>query len=234
KLDVGGSVRVSTADYLRFADGAAFFTDLGRQSSLSVADVTAFGFLRAPTAGITVNGSSLQVDPGKTLSLVGGDIQISGGASVGNAGSLVASSGRIELASVASAGEGTLVNAAGAPDLGVTSFSRLGSITISDGALLDVSGAPGPSGSVVIRGGQLVVNQATILAMTTDAVSGAGLAVDVQIRGDAVLTNSGIVSLTMGSGDAGDIHVTAGNLQIDGAAISSNTIGSGRGADVVV
>src|SRR4029453_155935 len=27
KLDIGGSVRVSTADYLRFADGAAFFTD---------------------------------------------------------------------------------------------------------------------------------------------------------------------------------------------------------------
>jgi len=234
RLDVGGSVRVSTADYLRFADGAVFFADLGRQSALSVADVAAFGFLRAPTAGITVNGSSLQVDPGQTLSLVGGGIEVSGGASAGNAGALVANSGRIEIASVASAGEVTLVNAAGAPDLGVTSFSRLGSITISDGALLDVSGAPGPSGSVVIRGGQLVVNQATILAMTTDAVSGAGLAVDVQIRGDAVLTNSGIVSLTMGSGDAGDIHVTAGNLHIDGAAISSNTIGSGRGADVVV
>jgi filamentous hemagglutinin family protein len=126
KLDVGGSVRVSTADYLRFADGAVFFADLGRQSALSVADVAAFGFLRAPTAGITVNGSSLQVDPGQTLSLVGGGIEVSGGASAGNVGALVANSGRIEIASVASAGEVTLVNAAGTPDLGVTSFSRLG------------------------------------------------------------------------------------------------------------
>jgi hypothetical protein len=92
----------------------------------------------------------------------------------------------------------------------VTSFSAPRSITISDGALLDVSGAPGPSGSVVIRGGQLVVDQATIFATTTDAVNGASLAVDVQIRGDAVLTNSGVVSLTTGSGDAGDIHITAG------------------------
>src|SRR4030095_9363888 len=83
RLDVGGSVRVSTADYLRFADGAAFFADLGRQSALSVADVAAFGFLRAPTAGITVNGSALQVDPGKTLSLVGGDIEISRGPAAG-------------------------------------------------------------------------------------------------------------------------------------------------------
>ena len=111
-LDVGGSVRVSTADYLRFADGTAFFADLGRQSVLSVADVAAFGFLRAPTAGITVNGSALQVDPGQTLSLVGGGVQVSGGASAGNVGALVANSGRIEIASVASAGEVTLVNAA--------------------------------------------------------------------------------------------------------------------------
>jgi filamentous hemagglutinin family protein len=235
KLDVGGSVRVSTADYLRFADGAAFFSDLGRQSSLSVADVAAFGFLRAPTAGITVNGSSLQVDPGKTLSLVGGDIQISGGASAGNAGSLVASSGRIEIASVASAGEVRLVNAAGAPDLDVTSFSRLGSITFSDGALLDVSGAPGPSGSVVIRGGQLVADLTTIKAETTGSVSGAGRAVDVQVTGDAVFTGSSIGSATHEGGDAGDIHITADTLRLDnGTGIVSITDGSGRGADIVV
>ena len=197
--------------------------------------MAAFGFLRAPTAGITVNGSFLQVDPGKTLSLVGGGIQISGGASAGNLGALVADSGRIEIASVASAGEVTLVNAAGAPDLGVTSFSRLGPITISDGALLDVSGAPGPSGSVVIRGGRLVADLATILALTTDTVSGAGLAVDIQITGDAVLTGSGILSATLGSGDAGAIRVTADTLLIDNfASINSLTAGSGRGADIVV
>jgi filamentous hemagglutinin family protein len=235
RLDVGGSVRVSTADYLRFADGTAFFADLGSQSALSVADVAAFGFLRAPTAGITVNGSVLQVDPGKTLSLVGGDIQISGGASAGNVGKLVANSGRIEIASVASAGEVTLVNAAGAPDLGVTSFSRLGSITISDGALLDVSGEPGPSGSVVIRGGQLVADLTTIKAETTGNVSGAGRAVDVQVTGDAVFTSSSIGSATHESGDAGDIHVTADTLRLDnGTGIVSITDGSGRGPDIVV
>jgi filamentous hemagglutinin family protein len=235
RLDVGGSVRVSTADYLRFVDGTAFFADLGSQSALSVADVAAFGFLRAPTAGITVNGSVLQVDPGKTLSLVGGDIQISGGASAGNVGALVANSGRIEIASVASAGEVRLVNAAGAPDLGVTSFSRLGSITISDGALLDVSGASGPSGSVVIRGGQLVADLTTIKAETTGNVSGAGRAVDVQVTGDAVFTSSSIGSATHESGDAGDIHVTADTLRLDnGTGIVSITDGSGRGPDIVV
>jgi filamentous hemagglutinin family protein len=42
-LDVKGSFHVSTADVLRFADGATFAADSGEQSSLSVAPPTAFG-----------------------------------------------------------------------------------------------------------------------------------------------------------------------------------------------
>jgi filamentous hemagglutinin family protein len=42
-LDVSGSFHVSTADFLRFADGAKFFANLGQESVLTVAPPAAFG-----------------------------------------------------------------------------------------------------------------------------------------------------------------------------------------------
>src|SRR5262245_8151342 len=62
-LDVGGSFHASTADYVRFSDGKIFYADPARESALSVASPSAFGFLSAPTGRIdvlagTVNGTT--------------------------------------------------------------------------------------------------------------------------------------------------------------------------------
>src|SRR5438105_14177332 len=53
-LDVSGSFHVSTADYLRLADGARFSARLSETSTLSVAPPAAFGFLGPQPATITV------------------------------------------------------------------------------------------------------------------------------------------------------------------------------------
>lgn len=73
RLDVSGSFHVSTADVLRFADGRKFYTDLNKDSTLSMAPPAAFGFLRQNPAGVSIQGSTLEVSEGKTLSIIGGD-----------------------------------------------------------------------------------------------------------------------------------------------------------------
>src|SRR5262249_10924552 len=55
-LDIKGSFHVSTADYLRFADGATFSTHLGGKSTLTMAPPAAFGFLGNTPAPITIQG----------------------------------------------------------------------------------------------------------------------------------------------------------------------------------
>ena len=97
-LDVSGSFHVSTADYLRLADGATFSAHLAVPTVLSVAPPAAFGFLGPTPAAVSIQGSALHVPAGQTVSVIGGDIEIVGG-------TLVASGGRINLASVAAAGE---------------------------------------------------------------------------------------------------------------------------------
>lgn len=140
-LDIGGSFHVGTADFIKMSDGAKFFADTAQPSVLSVASPMAFGFLGPNPAGlgITVDGSILQVQDGKTLSLVGGNITINGG-------TLTAPNGRIQLASVASEGEVQLFNSQGAPNLKLTNVTALGDIQLSDDWF------PDPNETVLIRG----------------------------------------------------------------------------------
>src|SRR5438128_5424075 len=78
-LDVSGSFAVSTASYLKLADGARFAAALDADDSmLSTAPVVAFGFLDGVSGSVTVQGS-LQVPEGKTLTVAGGDISVNGG-----------------------------------------------------------------------------------------------------------------------------------------------------------
>jgi filamentous hemagglutinin family protein len=183
-FNVGGSVNLSTADYLRLTDGGKFFASLTKQSTLTSAPVTAFGFLgETPAKAIT-----LQSDAGLTqkvpffvesdgaaaagstqqqpLSLIGGDIAITGR-------TIATNGGQINLVSVASGGE-VLPNAGpgGSPIL--SQVASRGAITLSTGATLD-SGVPprpndpfdaAPSGNIFIRAGQLVMDRATITAQS--------------------------------------------------------------------
>lgn len=78
-LNVTGSVSVSTADYIGLSDGRRFTAEPIVGEVFSSAPVTAFGFLSAAPEPISVNGAVLEVGSERTLSLIGGDITITGG-----------------------------------------------------------------------------------------------------------------------------------------------------------
>jgi filamentous hemagglutinin family protein len=206
RLNVSGSFHVSTADYLSFAGGAKFFADPDRPLRLTAAPPAAFGFLGPNVAGISIDGSILTVPQGKTLSVVGGDIQMVGGR-------LEARSGRIHIAGVASAGEVPLSG-----DFNVGSFARMGQINLSNGAFIEVSGTSGnPGGTVLIRGGRLIANNSRIFADTVGNVNGASVGIDLQAADDIILANGTIIrtqKLGVGETRAGDISVSARNLTI--------------------
>ncbi len=77
-LDVDGSFHASTADQIRFPDAGVFDATNPGATVLSVAEPSAFGFLDNNPGSITVDRADLAVPVGATLSLVGGDISISG------------------------------------------------------------------------------------------------------------------------------------------------------------
>ncbi len=122
ELDVQGSFHASTADYIELEDGVQFnAVPSSADTLLTTAAPAAFGFLGAHPSPIEVRGALLAVPKGETLSLVGGDIEI-------RDGNLRAAGGRINLVSVASAGE-IIVTAPEPP--GVEDFEALGEIKLS-------------------------------------------------------------------------------------------------------
>ncbi len=239
-LDVNGSFHVSTADFIRLEDGGIFYANLSNESVLTVAPPSAFGFLSNNPAGISIQESILEVPEGKTLSVIGGDIDIVGGPK----GYLAAPSGRINIASVASSGE-VIPNApCEAPNLDVKSFERLGDITMSKGAYISVEGNGG--GTVFIRGGRLTINSTVgylsgIYATTQGDVNGADVGIDIHLTDELIMPAGKIASSSRGAGHAGDIRIMAGSVEIGGdpdsyasTNISSQAFASGDAGNVEI
>ncbi len=241
-----GSIFLSTADSLKLADGGVFHADLARNSVLTTADPVAFGFLSANPAPITLNGpwlgapvSPTPVPPGKTFALVGGDISFSTGDY--GSGAIVAPGATVSLASVASAGDALLLGT-GAVDL--SGFAALGRISISGGSYIDVSDPgfvrDGSSGSIYIRGGQLTLSSAGLVALTFGDADGG--VIDIALRGDMVVGadpalpfSSQILAASyggLGKGAAVNLQI-GGKLGIsDGAFVISESYGPGAAGDI--
>ena len=229
-VNVGGMVAFTSADYLRLGDGKLFnaIPNANADAILSAAPVAAFGFLGSNPGAITVQGSQLSVTPGQSLSLVGGNITVQSGTldnGAVQAARLSAQGGQINLASVASPGEILMGTLAQSPNINGQSFGNLGTIQITEQSLIDVSGNGG--GTVLIRGGQFLLDNSTISANVTGpgpVINGAesiGSGIDIQVSQNAVIQNLGVLETSV-TGNAtpgvqyGGVHVKADRIEILG------------------
>ncbi|MDH5445840.1 MAG: filamentous hemagglutinin N-terminal domain-containing protein [Gammaproteobacteria bacterium] len=234
KLDISGSFHASTADYLRLGKDGKFAANLKEPDNfiLSSSAPSAFGFLDSDIAPIQVQSSQLRVAPGKALSLIGGNIEITGyGKNTADIDlnsdpvNLQASSGRINLVSVASQSEIDLA----APDANTTNI-QLGEISLNDGATLSTRGDP--AGTIYIRAGRFVMENSVLDASSTGNNAHTSKAIDIKVSGEMKLT-SGITSASNtyggsyinasseGQGNAGEINIVAQSLLLEGGKLTS-------------
>ncbi len=226
RLNVSGSFHVSTADYLQLQDGNRFVAHLGEQSMLTAAPPAAFGFLgRSPPRAITIQGSRLQVRRGSDLSIVGGNITV-------EQGTVRAPGGQLYLASMAAAGEVSLTSVGQGQAGSLAASAQLGTIRLND-AVLSTNGNDG--GRVVIRSGELLVEQATLSADNDGSMDSPGVGVDIDVTGRIVFTNSNLTSRSFRSGDGGDVLVRASRVDLtDDSFITTASRSIGSGGDITV
>ena len=220
-LDVKGSFHVSTADVIRLQDGGVFHANLAEHSVLTVAPPAAFGFLRPDPAAIRLHGSTLTVREGKTVSIIGGNVIMTGG-------TITAPGGQSHLVSIASPGEVEFAPPGQRPTLTVDTVERFGKVTLSDAARIDVSGERG--GTVVIRGGSLWLNRSRMVADTQGERNGARVGVDIDITDTVTLTNrSFITAQVFEAGNAGEIRLEAEHVRINESTVSARADITARG-----
>ncbi|XWK88914.1 MAG: filamentous hemagglutinin N-terminal domain-containing protein [Phormidium sp.] len=206
------------------------------------------------------NLQGLQVQPGKTIGLVGGNLTFNGGL-------VTVRQGRIELGSVNS-GVVNLNPTETGFVLGYENISNFGEIQMSQSSAVAASGEG--AGEIRVRGGKITLNEISSIGANTIGNEN-GKSVTVEAEQLSVFGGSFLVSGTFSSGDAGNLIVKAkdsievsgisadgkflstlqtfslaggkaGNLTIDtgrltvqdGASISTGTSSKGQGGNLTV
>jgi len=222
RVDVSGNFHASSADYLRLSDGARFQATNPDASTLSAAPPEAFGFLSANPRPVTVDRSTLQLPPGRTLGVVGGVVTIGGG-------TLVAPMGTVHVASAAGPGEVPVDPHAGPPPTVV----RSGRVQVANNSTIIASGG---NGSVFIRGGELSVSASSIVADN----SGPGPGGVLSLHGDRAVTVSNAAAVRTagnGTGRGPGISIATsagGTVTVDSATVSTTATGTGDGGAVSI
>ncbi len=211
-LDLRGSFHASTADALHFSDGQKFQATHPEQSQFSSAAPSAFGFFDSSPAALKVESGVLAVADGKTLSLVGGDLSL-------DAGGLTAKGGRLNLASVKTAGEVRV------QEQGLEMTSTGGILRLDQASLNVAASAKAPSGGALYaQAGQLEINNSRLASSTVQ-----GVGQPISLQADTIKISNGnlITTSTFSSGQGGDIRMTATqSIEFSGTAPADSFIGN--------
>lgn len=230
RLNIGGSFLATTATSLKFDQGNQF-TASASPPLLSVNVPIGLQFGRS-SGGIFVQGSTLAVQPAKTLALLGGDLTLSGGR-------LIAVGGRIELGSVAGPSLVSLTPTDASLVLGYAGV-EFQDIQLSQQAFVTTTGLDG--GATQVQGRRVTLSDGSrILTTTRGSDPGRALSVNasesVEVVGTSAdgQTSSGLLNVTTGAGAAGDLLINTGRLLVrDGAQVISSTSSTGTAGNVTV
>ena len=240
KVDVKGSFAVTTADYVKLADGGQFDARNPAKDVLTTAPVSAFGFLGPTAAPITMQGPSADEaatpltdrDHVKSFFAVGGDLLLDNV-------EIEAPSGRIALVSVNSAGEAGVNVDDLRSSIDTSSFSRLGNVQITTFADLEAAGDPG--GRIDIQAENLTVSESSLVASSSGAQDGLGI--DFTVRDTITLRGGTYISSDASDvGAAGPLSMTAESIMLLGEAdtgagainVLTDTAGEGRAGDITI
>lgn len=261
-LQVGGSFFASTASDITFADGNQVGIG-GSPDILTVSVPTGLQMGENP-GSIMADSATLTVPFGETIALVGGDISLNGS-------TLTAASGQVLLGGVGSnasvlldqnAGDitldysqteafsnidltnGTTVSVTG-PDAGIIQLQGA-QLTLSQASNLHAFTADAGGGEIQLRGTEAIrmtdAGTEALSAILPPAEGNGSDLVTVETP-ELTLFAGAQIGLTMvGSGDAGQVQVTAGSVLIDdgsdfGPSAIFSTVegpGSGQGGELIV
>lgn len=249
RLNIGGSFVGTTANQVRFADGATFSATSPTTASLLTVSLPVGLQLGQNSGSIQVQGqghtmlhpggftrsttrnpqlAGLRVLPGETLALIGNTLRLEGGV-------LIAESGQIELGSISS-GSGSIGLNTTLPtwDFRYGDGATRANIQLTNAAFLDASGAPG--GTIHLYGQTTQIqNSSALLIQSQGSQNSGSIRVDtdrLELNGALLnLDQSVILSEKAGSGQGANIDVTARQILFrDGGELVSMTFQPGNNA----
>ncbi len=236
QLNIGGSFVGTTAHAIGFPGDGKFphHSPIDPNNPLLALNPNALFFNKTP-AGVSVKGSTLAVQPGHNLFLVGGNVIVQDG-------KLTAPGGRIELGGLAEAGEVRIEYVSDSsnptgnfPNARLLFHDDLDQANVSlTNATIDASKAGrgvGFAGDIFIVGDQISVAQSNIFSNGKVGI------ISLNGRDQVYIVNSQIKTRGLnGSDDSGliKIEATEGSVRVDQSTLSTTNPGSGLAGDISI
>ncbi|NEQ40546.1 MAG: filamentous hemagglutinin N-terminal domain-containing protein [Okeania sp. SIO3I5] len=254
RLNVGGSFISSTAESLIFSDGSFYsatnpnappILTINRPIGLQVGPNPGAIRVEGNGHGFTVENvlfgpidrsqanTGLQVNPGQTLALIGGNIDLEGGV-------LTAEGGQIELGAIAEGRVGWSFQPSGGFAFNYDSVENFGDINLLQQASADTSGAG--SGSIQITGRQVTLRDGSVGLNQNEGSQPGG---EISVTATDLLTIEGtnpdasipsrLQTYATAAGKGGDITISTGQLRVqNGGQITPNTASAGDGGNLTI
>jgi filamentous hemagglutinin family protein len=226
-LNIGGSFVASTANSFTFADGSQYSAINPQAAPLLAVNVPAglqYGKTAQPIAAI---GSSLSVNPGKTLALVGGDVSL-------NTATFSSFGSRIELGGLAESGTVGLTFIDNTPSLNFPTDAARSNVSIGK-STLTVAGFNG--GDIAVNAENIDISDSFLLAGIFIGAGGQAGNITLNAKDKITIAKSGLLNeLFEGAiGNGGDITITAKSLSLtDGSQVDTDLSGQGSSGDINV
>ncbi|BAY65477.1 filamentous hemagglutinin family outer membrane protein [Calothrix brevissima NIES-22] len=248
-LNIGGSFVATTANSIRFADGSEFSAvdpatkplltmnvPIGLQMGQNSQGITVENSGHRITSGIftpldrTQNPTGLQVKAGNTLALIGNGVNFSGGIVATDGG------GHLEVGSISDGQVGINANVTGWVG-DYSTVRQFQDIHLAQQSLLDASGN---SGSIQLQGRNInLTDGSAILIQNFGALASEGIKIRAMESLNLIgnLTDGSIGSAiqtdNLGTAQAGDITISAGQLSIqNGGLISTRMFTAASGGNI--
>jgi filamentous hemagglutinin family protein len=248
KLDVGGAFVGSTANAIQFGE-LGFFSASNPTppaplltinpsalllNQIAKSDITSRSVGAAGQNFIGENITGLRVPDGKSLLLLGGNVNIDGSG-------LRAYGGRVELAALAAPGSVGLNSAGNSLSFSVPGGVERGNVSLTNGAEINVRGAGAGDISITARdvnitGGSFVRSGIDKGLGTPESQGG-----NIQVNATGTITLSGdgsrITSVLdeRAFGKAGNIFITTGKFLMGGdASLASSSLGNGNAGNIFI
>ncbi|NJN10552.1 MAG: filamentous hemagglutinin N-terminal domain-containing protein [Richelia sp. RM1_1_1] len=244
QLDIRGSFLGTTANQIQFGNQGTFSATNPQAPPLLTINPSALLFTQLGQSGITnqsqapvginpagENVTGLRVPDGKSLLLVGGDINIDGS-------KLLAYGGRIDLAGLAAPGTIELNVAGDTLSLSVPNDVARADISLTNAGEINVRGAEAGNIAINARNLSLAGESKVRAGIDTGLGTPQSQAGNIKINatGTTTLTDTSLIANVLQArsvGKGGDINLTTGSLEIlNGSSVNTSIFGQGDGGDI--
>ena len=237
RLDIGGSFFGSTADSLLFPEGEFSAVDTQATPLLTVNIPIGLRFRDNPQRILNVsvaNDVGLQVNPGETLGLIGGEVVL-GFPGLPFSGKIISPGSNVELGGLTAKGVVTIDNDF---KLGFPEGVERASISFFNAAEIDV--ASDGSGAITINAGDItLIEESKLLGGIAEGLGNANSQagnINLNATGAVTLTSESSIQNTVARnavGNSGDINVKGNSVTItSGSGFSASTFGAGNGGNI--